>query len=174
MPAPTGITSSARRALSGLHGRRPGWRPLCRPARRNLAGAAAGPLPRLCPARVRDKRRFRRRARRVAVHARWFRETPKATCASPNAGSARSRPAGTSKRPRTILGRDFLSPLAAAGLFPDFLQRFSRSRLSVRPRARHRGVVRAGVGRDGAGSKGNPFAESFYEPVEGRTASRRR
>ncbi len=68
------------------------------------------------------------------------------------------------ERTQAFLGRDFISPLAAAGLFPDFLQRFvpwpfpqfdrARALEASFERAWHETVPE---------SKANPFAGSFYD-----------
>jgi hypothetical protein len=68
------------------------------------------------------------------------------------------------ERTQAFLGRDFISPLAAAGLFPDFLQRFvpwpfpqfdrARALEAAFERAWHETLPE---------SKSNPFAESFYD-----------
>lgn len=68
------------------------------------------------------------------------------------------------ERTQAFLGRDFMSPLAAAGLFPDFLQRFvpwpfpqfdrARALEAAFERAWHETSPDVAV---------NPFAESFYD-----------
>ena len=64
---------------------------------------------------------------------------------------------------KAFLARDFLSPLTAAGLFPDFLQRFLPFPILPFDRAR---AIEASFERAWADTvtdtAGNPFAESFY------------
>ena len=68
------------------------------------------------------------------------------------------------ERTQAFLGRDFISPLAAAGLFPDFLQRFVPWPFPQFDRAR---ALEAAIERAWHEAlpelKRNPFADSFYE-----------
>lgn len=73
------------------------------------------------------------------------------------------KPGWYEEKAKAFLGRDFLSPLAGAMLFPDFLQRFIPYPIPPFDRAR---AIEAAFERAWAetvkDATGNPFAQSFY------------
>lgn len=68
------------------------------------------------------------------------------------------------ERTREYLRQDFLSPLAAAGLFPDFLQRFIPFPIEEFDRARALEAAMEGAwNKTMPDTPGNPFAESYFD-----------
>jgi hypothetical protein len=98
-----------------------------------------------------------------AVFSSLVNERPTPT-AEPTCKFGASEPGFFEQRTMAMLDRDFVSPLTAAGFFPDFLQRLLPYPIPAFDRAR---ALEASFEQAWAEaipeSKGNPFAESFYK-----------